>query len=105
MSRKEYGTMLVAAMLAGLVGGVVSERFFGSDPALAQQRAKAVNSEEFILADRFGRARAGLGLDAEGEVGLILLSKDGNKSLYLTPDEAKVLQLKDKDGKVLWSIP
>ncbi|MBM4123735.1 MAG: hypothetical protein FJ246_02075 [Nitrospira sp.] len=105
MSRKDYGTMLVLAMLAGLVGGIVSERVFGSESALAQQRSKAVTSEEYLLVDKSGRARAGLGLDARGEVGLILLSKDGNRSLYLTPDEAKALQLKDKDGKVLWAIP
>ena len=105
MNRKEYGMVVALALMAGLAGGLLSGHFFAGEPAIAQQRSKVVNSEEFLLVDRFGRTRAGLGLDSKGEVGLILLNKEGNKNLYLSPDENKVLQLKDKDGKVLWSAP
>jgi hypothetical protein len=105
MNRKEYGTVAALALMAGLAGGLLAERFFVDEPAMAQQRHKVVNSEEFLLVDRFGKTRAGLGLDSKGEVGLILLNKDGSRNLYLSPDENHVLQLKDKEGKVLWSTP
>lgn len=105
MNRKEYGTVVALALMAGLTGGLLSGHFFADEPAIAQQRHKVVNSEEFLLVDRFGRTRAGLGLDSKGEVGLILLNKEGNRNLYLSPDENNVLQLKDKEGKVLWSAP
>lgn len=105
MTRKEYLLLLFLTMLAGMVGGAMSGRFFASDPALAQQRTKVINAEEFLLVDKNGRTRAGLGLDANGEVGLVLLDKAGTKSLHLSPDERLVLRLTDKDGKVLWSAP
>ncbi len=105
MNRKEYGTVVLLALMAGLAGGLFAGRFLAGEPAMAQQRHKVVNSEEFLLVDRFGRTRAGLGLDPKGEVGLILLNKDGSRNLYLSPDENKVLQLKDKGGNVLWSAP
>jgi hypothetical protein len=105
MNRKEYGTVAALALMAGLAGGLLAGRVFVDEPAMAQQRHKVVNSEEFLLVDRFGKTRAGLGLDPKGEVGLILLNKDGSRNLYLSPDENNVLQLKDKEGRVLWSAP
>jgi hypothetical protein len=106
MNRKEYSTVVALALVAGLAGGLFAGRFLADEPAIAQQRNKVVNSEEFLLVDRFGKTRAGLGLDSKtGEVGLILLNKDGTRNLYLTPDDNKVLQLKDKEGRVLWSAP
>ncbi len=105
MTRKQYVSLVVVALLAGLVGGGISERFFSSGLAVAQQRTKGVNAEEFLLLDRSGIPRAGLGLDANGEVGFVLTSKDGSKKLHLSPDERLAFKLVDREGKVLWSAP
>jgi hypothetical protein len=105
MNRRQYVLLVVVTAVAGLVGGLLSDRFLSGAPALAQQRLKVVNAEEFLLVDRFGRTRAGLGLDPDGDLGLVLLGKDGNKKLYLSPDERQALRLMDKDGKVLWAAP
>jgi hypothetical protein len=69
------------------------------------EKAKRVNAEEFLLLDPSGKARAGLGLDQNGEVGLVLTSRDGNRSLYLTPDERPVIKFTDRDGQIIWSAP
>ncbi|GIW54017.1 MAG: hypothetical protein KatS3mg082_0421 [Nitrospiraceae bacterium] len=71
--------------------GSSAERVFTTGVAVAQQKAHAVNAEEFLLVDPNGKARAGLGLDAQGEVGLVLTSRDGGKTLYLSPDEPVAL--------------
>lgn len=105
MDRREFRTVLGAAVLAGFLGGAAAGWLTAGEVALAQQRMKVVNSEEFLLVDKFGRTRAGLGLDPNGEVGLVLLGKDGARSLHLTPDEAQPVKLKDKAGKVLWAAP
>jgi hypothetical protein len=105
MSRAEFRIVVGAAVLAGFVGGMAAGKLGGADPAIAQQRQKAVNSEEFLLVDKFGRTRAGLGLGADGAVALILLDKDGTRTLTLSPDEKQAVQLKGKDGKVLWAAP
>jgi hypothetical protein len=55
-----------------------------------------------------GQCRKGqqsLGLDPNGEVGLVLTSRDGNRRLYLTPDERTVIKLTDQDGQMIWSAP
>jgi len=105
MERKEFAAVLAVALVGGFLGGLWSDRFLSHDAALAQQRMKVVNSEEFLLVDKFGRTRAGLGLDPNGEVGLVLLGKDGNRSLHLTPDEPQALKVKDKAGKIIWAAP
>jgi hypothetical protein len=87
------------------MGGAISERFFATGLALAQQKLNSVNGEEFLLVDRSGKPRAGLGLDAKGEVGLVLISKDGSKSLSLSPDDRQVVKLVDNGNRVLWSLP
>jgi hypothetical protein len=75
-------------------------------PSLATaEKANSVNAEEFLLIDSSGKARAGLGLDQNGEVGLILTSRDGNRKLSLTPDERTVIKLTERGGRILWSVP
>jgi hypothetical protein len=69
------------------------------------EKANRVNAEEFLLIDSSGKARAGLGLDQNGEVGLILTSRDGNRKLSLTPDERTVIKLTERGGRILWSVP
>jgi hypothetical protein len=69
------------------------------------QKANGVNAEEFLLLDQSGKARAGLGLDQNGEVGLVLTSRDGNRTLALSPDGPVAIKVTDRSGRVLWSAP
>lgn len=103
MSRRDYWLMVAAVSLAGMVGGALSAWVFSNAPAFAQQRFKVVNAEEFLLVDKTGKTRAGLGLDGNGEIGLILVGK-GGKTLQVSPDERMVLRLQE-NGKVIWSAP
>jgi hypothetical protein len=97
--------MLVTALLAGLAGGFLSDRLFSTESVWAQHRNKVVNSEEYLLVDQAGKTRGGLGLGPDGSVGLILRDKEGNKTLYISPDEPQVLRLTDNAGKTIWVLP
>jgi len=105
MSRRQYWSLMITALLAGVVGGFLSGRLFSDDAVWAQQRSKVVNSEEFLLVDKTGKTRGGLGLGADGGVGLILTGKEGAKILYISPDEPQVIRLSDNTGKTLWALP
>ena len=96
--------IVIAAFLGGIVGGVLSDQFLAGRAVLAQ-KANGVNAEEFLLLDQAGRARAGLGLDANGEVGLVLTSKDGSRTLTLSADDPRAIKLTERGGRVLLSMP
>lgn len=101
---RQMWLLCAAAFIGGLCGGVLSTQFLF--PTLADaQKSNGVNAEEFLLLDRQGNARAGLGLDANGEVGLVLRSKDGERTLTLSPDEPSVIKLVNRGGRVLWGAP
>mgnify|MGYP003580502696 CR=1 FL=1 len=96
--------LVLTTFLGSLIGGMLGERMFVSDVGYAQ-KPNGVNAEEFLLVDQAGRARAGLGLDANGEVGLVLTSRDGNRTLALSPDGPVAVKLTDRSGRILWSAP
>ena len=96
--------LCLAAFLGGIVGGVLSTQLL-SPTLVGAQKANGVHAEEFLLLDAKGKARAGLGLDANGEVGLVLMSKDGNRTLTLTPDDPSVIKLVERGGRTLWGAP
>lgn len=104
MSHRQMIVLCVAAFLGGVVGGAFSTQFLFPKAAEAQ-KSNGVNAEEFLLLDARGNARAGLGLDANGEVGFVLRSKDGNRTLTLSPDEPSVIKLVDRGGRILWGVP
>ena len=83
---------------------MVSDQVISSKSAQAE-KTNGVNAEEFLLLDSRGKARAGLGLDANGEVGLVLTSKDGNRTLTLSPDDRSAIKLVERGGRVLWQAP
>jgi hypothetical protein len=83
---------------------MLAERLFDHGIVHAQ-KANGVNAEEFLLLDQTGKARAGLGLDTNGEVGLVLTSRDGNRTLALSPDGPAAVKLTDRSGRILWSAP
>lgn len=104
MSRIQFGLVLIVTFIGSLIGGMFGGRWLAPSPASAE-KANSVNAEQFLLLDSSGKARAGLGLDKNGEVGLVLTSRDGNRKLYLTPEERTVIKLTDRGGQILWSLP
>jgi len=104
MTTVRFLLLLATVFLGSLGGGFLAGWWF--TPASAQaQKANGVNAEEFLLLDPAGKARAGLGLDSNGEVGLILTSRDGNRTLALSPDDAKAIKLTDRSGRMLLALP
>jgi hypothetical protein len=104
MMPKQILALCAAAFLGGIVGGVLSTQLL-LPRAVEAQKPNGIHAEEFLLLDAKGRARAGLGLDANGEIGLVLRSKDGNRTLTLSPDEPSVIKLVERGGRILWEAP
>ncbi|HEY6261912.1 MAG TPA: hypothetical protein VIW47_09980 [Nitrospiraceae bacterium] len=104
MSRWHFGFLVIVTFVGGLTGGALSEWWLAPSPVKAQ-KVNGINAEEFLLLDTTGKARAGLGLDKNGEVGLVLMSRDGNRKLALSPDDRLAVKLSDQSGRVLWSAP
>jgi len=104
VSRGRFGFLVVVTFFGSLIGGAVSGWLLVPSPVKAQ-KINGVNAEEFLLLDTSGKARAGLGLDKNGEVGLVLTSRDGNRKLALSPDDRFAVKLSDQSGRVLWSAP
>jgi hypothetical protein len=104
VSRTQFSLVLVMTLIGSLIGGMLGGWWMTSSRADAQ-KANSVHAEEFLLIDQSGKARAGLGLDQNGEVGLVLTSRDGNRTLALTPDERSVIKLTERGGRILWSAP
>ena len=80
MKNTQMLTLCAAAFLGGIIGGILSTQVF-FPKSVEAQKTNGVNAEEFLLLDANGKARAGLGLDAKGEVGLELRSKDGTRPI------------------------
>ena len=104
MTHKQLLALCAAAFLGGAVGGAISTQVF-SPKSVEAQKPNGVNAEEFLLLDAKGKARAGLGLDANGEVGLVMRSKDGNRTLTLSPDDPSAIKLVERGGRILWGAP
>ena len=104
MTKLSWVLVLATSFVGSMIGGMLGERVMISNVVHAQ-KPNGVNAEEFLLVDQAGKARAGLGLDANGEVGLVLTSRDGNRTLALSPDGPVAVKLTDRSGKILWSAP
>jgi hypothetical protein len=104
MTKLSWVFVLATTFVGSLTGGILGERLFVAGVVHAQ-KANGVHAEEFLLLDQAGKARAGLGLDSDGEVGLVLTSRDGNRTLALSPDGSVAVKLTDRTGRILWSAP
>ncbi len=104
VTHRRFLLLFLATFLGGIVGGVLSDQLLSGRSAEAQ-KTNGVNAEEFLLLDQAGKARAGLGLDANGELGLVLTSKDGSRTLTLSPDDRMAIKLMERGGRVLWAVP
>jgi hypothetical protein len=104
MTRLPLLLLLVTTFSGSFIGGMVGERLYASGVVHAQ-KTNGVHAEEFLLLDQTGKARAGLGLDSNGEVGLVLTSRDGNRVLALSPDGPVAVKLSERSGRIVWSAP
>jgi len=104
MKKREVALTLLT-VFAGSFCGTVAIGWIQLAQTAEAQKTNGVNAEEFLLLDESGKARAGLGLDHQGEVGLVLTSRDGNRTLALSPDGPIAIKLTDRSGRVLWSTP
>ena len=132
MNKKQYSFMLVLALVAGLVGGVVSSKFLMGQLAFAEKKSnpmKVVESEEFRLVDKNGKTRAFLGfshspthrrqprLELHGKAGVPLAilgvsshmteqeRMEGERSLRHPRRPIFSLVLFNENGKVIWRAP
>lgn len=104
MNRIQFVIFLLVAWMGVIIGGGLTN-VWTTSVSVGQERNNGVNAQEFLLLDQSGKARAGLGLDPKGEVGLVLTSRDGNRTLALSPDGPVAIKLSDRSGRVLWSAP
>ena len=102
MDKRQYMLTVALAVVAGLVGGVVSSWLFMGAPVVTQktpQVAEVVGAERFEVVDKDGKLRAALWLD-NGEPNLVLADKTGKIRAKLSLADGKpALWLADKNGK------
>lgn len=104
MNRYQLMLVVLVTFFGSLTGGALIGWLTGPSQVGAQ-KTNGMNAEEFLLLDQTGKARAGLGLDQNGEVGLVMTSRDGGRTLALSPDGPTAIKLSDRSGRVLWSAP
>ena len=98
MNKKQYSMMLVLALIAGLMGGVVSSWFLVGKSAFAEKKAepqKVIEAREFRLVDENRKIRAILGPTATG-VSFVFMDEFGNFRSGITPSGMMVLDEKGK---------
>lgn len=100
---KKTGVWLIAAMIAGMAGGMVSISLWNDREAFAEKSSKekrVVTAEDFHLVDREGKMRAALFVSAKGEPGFALFDKEGKDHLLLmlNADGSAVIDLLDSAG-------
>jgi hypothetical protein len=116
MSKKQYSLMLVLALIAGLVGGVVSSQFFVGYPAYAKQEVKktkeippqykTIEAGEIQLLDTSGKTRIHLYTDINGNPSIALMGAEGEPPrIWLRVDEQNGARLfmfrkPEKKGKI-----
>ena len=103
MNTKRDVLMVGVALVAGLVGGMVSSWVLTGRPVSAQptpKQAKVIRAESFEVVDKDGKVRAMFGMGEVGEPVLGLLDKDSepHAELGLVQGEP-TLRFADKDGK------
>lgn len=104
MTKKQNSLMLVLALVAGLVGGVVSSWFLMGQPVYAEKEAqKVIEAEEFRLVDRQGKIHAELSMGHKDFPGvaasLQLYGKDAYIGLWIMNDGTPRLELRNMQVK------
>ena len=104
MHRRDYYNVVVVALLAGLIGGMISGGLFSPEDVTAKEkprRLKILEAEGFRLVDPSGRTRAVLQTVADGSVGLVMVSKEGvvRSAFGVEANGNVVLDLKDEKSQ------
>jgi hypothetical protein len=89
MNRKQYSLTVALALIAGLVGGMVSSQFFVGQPVWAEKKApheKVVRAEKFEVVNGQGEVLARL-RQAGLRAALEFLELDGSVSMDLSGGE------------------
>lgn len=124
--------MAVVAVTAGLTGGLMAGRFSTDLPVLASEPVKEIKAQSFQLVDGHGATHAALSMaegggpalefydsdhrvrvvfdmTGKGDPRLFLMDEDGVirtvVGLGLGTDGRPFIRLRDKDRKVIWSVP
>jgi len=105
MNTKRDVLMVIVALAAGLVGGVVSSWFLMGAPVFAQkapQPEKVLQAERFEVVDQAGKLRAALGTASDGSPSLTLADQAGKSraTLGIASDGSPGLQLYDQAGQL-----
>lgn len=99
---KRVGLWLAAAMVAGLIGGMLSVWLFNgvAFARKASKEKKVVSAEDFHLVDGEGKLRGALFVSAKGEPGFALFDKEGKDRilLMLNADGSTQIELHDEAG-------
>jgi hypothetical protein len=123
--------VVVLAVAAGLLGGLLAGRWPSDRQVLASEPAKTVTAQAFKLVDGRGTARAALSMSTGGQPtleffdathrvrALFDMSTMGDPQLFLMDENGSIrtemglgleskgrpfLNLRDKDGNVFWSV-
>lgn len=100
MTRRQFHVALAVLCVSGLVGGFVSGLVVPGRAAWAQDVAKELRAERFVLADAAGGERAELGFGEWGEPALSLYDETGRLgATLLLPIGAPRLWLYDEAGE------
>ncbi len=82
MNRKQYALIVTLALIAGLIGGIISTRFIW--------HLKEIRAESFTIVDKWGKNRGHFGFIDEWEYHnfpvMELRDSDGNPGLWLYVD-------------------
>jgi hypothetical protein len=127
-----YLGVIAIAVAAGLMGGLMAVRFSTDRPVLASEPVKEIKAQAFQLVDGHGSTHAALGMSegggpalefydsdhrvrvvfdmtGTGDPRLFLMDADGLirtvVGLGLGNDGRPFIRLRDRDGKVIWSVP
>lgn len=97
MNKKRYTLILLLAVIAGLLGGVISSSF----TRLLPHHAKVIKAERFVVVDEDGQTRAKLALKHKTKPCLSLLDRDGQTRVELSVrwDGETALTFMDKDRR------
>lgn len=99
--KRDLAILLSVAVMAGIISGVVVNRFFPMEESAVTQppphSLESIRAEKFELVDKTGTRRAVLALEPNGEPGLKLYDATGSLrvALSLRPDGGPHLLLWD----------
>ena len=109
MNRKQYSLLLVLALVAGLVGGVVSSRLFTNQPVFAKEvtskskeifpELRVIMAKEIMLLGLDRKPRIRLMVDQNGEPGLHFYDEQGTyRAGFSVGAGTPALTMHDKSG-------